>query len=58
MGAGTAAMVVFAGGTIGAYKPTGYTDRVDLFRISDPLPKSRADCCGSMQGTPQPKTSS
>lgn len=24
-------------GTIGAYKPTGYMDRVDLFHISDLL---------------------
>ena len=35
MGAGTKDMVGFAGGSIGAYKPTGYTSRVDLFRIAD-----------------------
>ena len=40
MGAGTADMVGFAGGTIGAYQPTGYTSRVDLFRIHDLLPMS------------------
>jgi hypothetical protein len=38
MGAGTASGVVgFAGGTIGAYNPTGYIDRVDLFHIQDLL---------------------
>lgn len=35
MGAGTADMVGFAGGSIGDYVPTGYTNRVDLFNIQD-----------------------
>ena len=35
MGAGTKDMVGFAGGSIGAYIPTGYTNRVDLFNIQD-----------------------
>ena len=37
MGAGTRDAVAFAGGSIGAYKPTGYTKRVDLFHIADLL---------------------
>lgn len=37
MGAGAGGMVGFAGGTIGAYKPTGYTNRVDMYKISDLL---------------------
>jgi hypothetical protein len=41
MGAGLASGTVgFAGGTIGAYTPTGYTSRVDLFHIDDLLPKT------------------
>lgn len=36
MGAGTSnGMVGFAGGSIGDYNPTGYTDRVDTFNIED-----------------------
>ena len=36
MGAGLQSGIVgFAGGTIGAYNPTGYMDRVDLFHITD-----------------------
>jgi hypothetical protein len=37
MGAGAAGQVGFAGGSIGAYKPTGYTARVDMFKLSDLL---------------------
>ena len=35
MGAGTADMVGFAGGSIGNYEPTGYTSRVDIFNMAD-----------------------
>ena len=37
MGAGAGGIAAFAGGSIGAYKPTGYTARVDMFHMQDLL---------------------
>ena len=37
MGAGTKSMIGFAGGSIGAYTPTGYVSRVDMFTMQDLL---------------------
>eukprot|EP00040_Diaphanoeca_grandis_P006052 m.35712 g.35712 ORF g.35712 m.35712 type:complete len:180 (-) comp17190_c0_seq1:166-705(-) len=34
MAAGTNTMVAFAGGSIGDYKPTGYTSLIEIFNIS------------------------